>query len=142
MSPSPELAGPGWSVTGVHHVAFAHRDARVVSALEGLLGLHAGEPEVGPGFAERMVEVDGCALQLLESTGVGVVETFLERRGPALHHVALRVDSVELAWTDLAARGVTLVDAAPRPGGQGTRVGFIHPREFGGLLVELVEVTP
>lgn len=137
---SPEFKGRDWSVTGLDHVAFAHANPLVRDALEGLLGLAAGECEEGPGFCERMVEVGDCSLQLLESTGAGVVETFLERRGPGLHHVALRVDHIEKALADLSAHGVRLIDAVPRAGGQGARIGFIHPREFGGLLVELVEV--
>lgn len=136
----PVLEGREWTVTGIHHVAFAHEGGGVLDALGNLLGLGTGELEEGPGFVERMVDVGECSLQLLEATGEGVVQSFLERRGAALHHVAFRVDSVDRAWVDLTRRGVRLVDATPRAGGQGTRIGFIHPREFGGLLVELVEV--
>lgn len=128
-----------WRVTGMHHVAFAHRGRVVVDALAELFHLEVASVEEAPGFAERMIEPGGCALQLLEATGEGVVDTFVERRGDALHHVALTVDDIDAAWADLAVRGARLVDAAPRPGGLGTRVGFLHPRSVGGLLVELVE---
>jgi len=126
-------------VLGMHHVAFAHRDPEVLGALGELFGLEAGEAEDGPGFAERMFPVGDCYLQTLEATGAGVVERFLERRGPALHHVAFEVADVAAAVEELLAKGTRMVDERPRPGGGGTLIAFVHPSACGGLLVELVQ---
>jgi methylmalonyl-CoA epimerase len=68
-----------------------------------------------------------------------VIERFLGRRGPGLHHVAFEVSDLDEAVSDLRGRGVRMVDEAPRPGGMGTRIAFIHPAAFPGLLIELVE---
>jgi len=129
----------GWAVRGIHHVAFAHRDSAVIDGLTGLLGLQCNEPEEGPGFVELMFPVGDAFVQTLEATGPGPVEGFVERRGPALHHVAFEVEDIDGALADLRARGTRLVDSEARPGGAGTRVAFLHPSACGGLLVELVQ---
>ncbi|MGH2596234.1 MAG: VOC family protein [Actinomycetota bacterium] len=128
-----------WKITGLHHVAFAHGDDPASEeALCRLIGIEPHE-ETGPGFVERMYGVGDAYIQTLEATGDGVVQRFLDKRGPGLHHVAFAVDDLEAALEDLRGQGVRLVDEHPRPGGMGTRVAFVHPSGFGGLLVELVE---
>lgn len=127
----------------LHHVAFAHgRGAETSDALERDLGLRCSHTEAGQGFVERMFPVGDAYVQTLEATGDGVVERFVEQRGAALHHVAFTVDDLDAALVELRSRGVRLVDDEPRAGGMGTRVAFLHPSAFGGLLVELVEERP
>jgi methylmalonyl-CoA/ethylmalonyl-CoA epimerase len=129
----------GWRVTGLHHVAFAHGDDPTCEgALGSLLGVEPHR-EDAPGFVERMYPVGDAFVQTLEPTGEGTVATFLQKRGNALHHVALSVDRLDAAHEDLRAAGTRLVDERPRAGGMGTRIAFLHPSAFGGLLVELVE---
>ena len=128
-----------WRVLGLHHVAFARGDDPTADgALCELLGTQP-HTEEGPGFTERMYGVGDAFVQTLEATGPGVVQTFLDKRGAGLHHVAFAVDALAPALEDLRARGVRLVDDAPRPGGMGSRIAFVHPSAFGGMLVELVE---
>ena len=131
-----------WRVLGLHHVAFAHGpDDAPDDALCELLDVtpHA---ESGPGFLERMFPVGDGYVQTLEANGDGVIQRFLDRRGPGLHHVALRVEGIDAALTTLRERGVRLIDEEARPGGMGTRIAFVHPSAFGGMLVELVEPVP
>lgn len=132
----PERA---WRVIGLHHVAFAHDGDAVPGVLGDLLGLSCAHAESAAGFTERMLPVGESYLQLLEATGPGVIERFLDRRGPGLHHVAFEVSDLDCAVADLGGRGVRLIDEAARPGGMGTRIAFIHPAACGGLLIELVE---
>ncbi len=128
-----------WRILGLHHVAFAHGDDPTAEdALCGFLGIQP-HTEESPGFTERMYGVGDAFVQTLEATGPGVVQTFLDKRGPGLHHVAFTVDALAPALEDLRARGVRLVDEVPRPGGMGSRIAFVHPAAFGGMLVELVE---
>jgi methylmalonyl-CoA/ethylmalonyl-CoA epimerase len=127
-------------VLRIHHVAFAHSsDTPVPRLLQEGLGLEVGHTEHGEGFVERMIPVGDSYVQLLEATGQGVVQRFLERWGPGLHHLAFEVPDVQAGVTSLAAAGAPLVDQAPRPGAMGTIVAFIHPSAFGGMLVELVQ---
>ena len=130
-----------WQILGLHHVAFAHSaGSGVEAALDKFLGLRASHEESGEGFTERMLPVAGdCYVQLLESTGDGVVKKFVSQRGSALHHVAFEVTGIEDAVMALSNAGARLIDERPRPGGEGTRIAFVHPSSFGGLLVELVE---
>src|SRR5438874_242730 len=75
----------------------------------------------------------------LRALGVAGLEKFLEKRGDALHHLALRVKDIDAVLKRLDARGVPLVDKVGRPGARGHRVAFLHPKAFGGTLLELVE---
>ena len=78
-------------------------------------------------------------LELLEPTDASsVIARFLEKRS-GLHHVCFVVDDIEQALTELKARGVPLLDEAPRVGAGGCRVAFVHPKGAGGVLVELKE---
>ena len=65
------------------------------------------------------------------------IAKFLAKRGPGLHHVALRVDDIVAALAELKARGVRLIDETPRPGAHGSLVAFLHPASTHGVLVEL-----
>ena len=136
------MKAEGWRVKGLHHVAIAHADDPVCEdALVSLIG-PPGHTEEGPGFLERMYEVGPAYVQTLEATGEGVVQRFLDKRGPGLHHLAFEVDAIDAALADLKARGVPLIDQSARAGGKGTRIAFLHPAAFGGVLVELVEEAP
>lgn len=78
-------------------------------------------------------------LELLEPTDPGsVIARFLEKRS-GLHHVCVAVPDLQEALDALAARGVELLDTAPRVGAGGRKVAFIHPRSAAGVLLELVE---
>jgi methylmalonyl-CoA epimerase len=131
-----------WRIVGLHHVAFAHGpDGGPEDALCRLLDVTPDE-ESGPGFIERMFPVGDAFVQTLEASGEGVIQRFLDARGPALHHVAFQVDRIDEALAALHADGVRLVDIEAREGGMGTRIAFVHPSAFGGMLVELVEPAP
>ena len=76
-------------------------------------------------------------LELLEpSTPDSVIARFLQKRS-GLHHVCVLVEDIDAALAELKAKGVELLDQAPRVGAGGCRVAFIHPRAAGGVLLEL-----
>jgi methylmalonyl-CoA epimerase len=78
-------------------------------------------------------------LELLEPTEpASVIARFLEKRS-GLHHVCVEVEDLDEALAEMKARGVALVDQAPRPGAGGCRVAFVHPAATGGVLLELKE---
>jgi methylmalonyl-CoA/ethylmalonyl-CoA epimerase len=82
--------------------------------------------------------VGESTLEYLESTDPeGPVGKFLAKRGPGIHHVCFEVDDIEAAVAQLLAKGVRMIDQAPRNGAHGCRVAFIHPAETGGVLMEL-----
>jgi methylmalonyl-CoA epimerase len=92
------------------------------------------------GVEEVLFAVGDSFVQLLGALGPDTpVGRFLGKRGPGVHHVGYRVASVADALEHLRAEGVGLIDEAPRPGSRGTTIAFMHPRDTGGVLVELVE---
>jgi methylmalonyl-CoA epimerase len=79
-------------------------------------------------------------LELLEATAQdSPIARFVATRGPGIHHIALRVPDLVSALAQLKARGVRLIDEAPRPGAHGALVAFIHPSSTHGVLVELMQ---
>ena len=81
-----------------------------------------------------------ASLELLEATADdSPIARFVGRRGPGLHHITFKVESVSEALAELKERGVRLIDDIPRPGAEGSRVAFIHPSSTHGVLVELKE---
>jgi methylmalonyl-CoA epimerase len=121
----------GIAVSDVNQALAFYRDA---------LGLDVEPPEeVGSQRVRAHFMAAGDAmLELLEPTAPdSPIARYLEKRGPGLHHVALRVDDIGAALAMLKARGVRLIDEQPRPGAHGSLVAFIHPASAHGVLVEL-----
>ena len=82
----------------------------------------------------------GARLELIEATAPdSPIARFIEKRGEGLQQLALAVDDVQGVLDRLKARGIPLLDDAPRAGAAGTKVAFLHPKATGGVLVELVE---
>ncbi len=79
-------------------------------------------------------------VELLESTAPdGPVAKYIEKKGQGIQHVAFRVENIEEALAELKAKGVQLIDQAPRMGAGGARIAFLHPKATNGVLVELCE---
>ncbi len=81
---------------------------------------------------------NGSRVELLEPLEKdSPVGKFLEKRGPGIHHICLKVTDIRLVLTELKAKGVQLINEEPRPGAHGCLVAFIHPKSTGGVLIEL-----
>ena len=86
----------------------------------------------------HVLDAGESSLELLEATSdESPIARFIGRRGPGLHHITLRVDNLTAALAQLQARGVRLIDEAPRLGSEGALIAFIHPASAHGVLVEL-----
>lgn len=108
-------------------------------------GLVVDAPEDVPdqGVRVRFVGRGAARIELVEALDrESPFARSLARRGPGLHHVALRVADLPATLARLEAAGVRLIDRAPRIGAHGTRVAFVHPSSSRGVLVELVERAP
>ena len=132
---------------GVDHVGIAVPDLDVAIAWYAEhLGLEATHTEVNEsqGVREAMLHArddrTGAAVQLLAPLDeTSTIATFIDRNGPGLQQVAYRVADVEAAAAALRADGLRLLYDEPRRGTANSRVNFVHPRDAGGVLVELVE---
>lgn len=83
---------------------------------------------------------NSASIELLEPTSdESPIKKFLDKRGPGIHHVCLRVKGIDEAVSRLKSAGIRLVNETPRPGAHGCRVVFVHPASTGGVLLELSE---
>ena len=137
------LAGPLF--THIDHVGIAVPDLDEAIAFYsekyGMTLLHE-ESNEEQGVREAMMGVgdSGSCIQLLaplspEST----IAKFLDRSGPGMQQLAYRVTDIEAVCETLRARGLRLLYDVPKRGTSNSRVNFIHPKDAGGVLVELVE---
>jgi len=116
---------------------------RSVDTYRTLLGATAiGEPFDLPAQGVRVCFVDApnTQIELIEPLDDSSPIAGFLRRNPAggQHHLCFEVRDIDAAVADLTAKGATLL-GQPRIGAHGTRIVFVHPRDMGGLLVELME---
>jgi methylmalonyl-CoA epimerase len=132
----------GLSSFPLDHVAVAVPSLQEACRLFRLLS--GDEPSPVEELVSQGVRVQFVgSIELLEPLQpASTVGRFLERRGPALHHVAYRVPDLGATLSRLRQEGLELIDREPRPGAGGHLVAFLHPRSTGGILVELVQAGP
>ncbi|MFN8233273.1 MAG: methylmalonyl-CoA epimerase [Actinomycetota bacterium] len=130
-------------LTDLDHVGIAVEDLEAaVERYRTLLGAEPVHRERvdDQGVEEVLFAAGSSYVQLLGALGPDTpVGRHLAKRGEGVHHVAYRVASVADALEHLRREGAELIDAEPRPGSRGTLIAFVHPRTFGGVLVELVQ---
>lgn len=151
MVDSP-LQLPG--VTALDHVGIAVPDLeeaiRFHTEVLGLVCVHR-EVNARQGVAEAMLAAPGAAtdgpdraaqVQLLAPLDErSPIARFLERSGPGLQQLAYRVADLDRVCAELRSRGLRLLYDQPGSGTRGSRINFLHPKDAGGVLVELVEVV-
>lgn len=148
--PLPDASGaradrPGAGVLALDHVGIAVTDLDAAVRLHrDVLGLTVVHDEVNEEQGVREVVLrgpgGGAGVQLLAPlTPDSPVARFLDRRGPGLQQLAYRVADVDAAAAALRGQGLEVLYEQGRPGTDGSRVNFVHPRDAGGVLVELVE---
>jgi len=87
-----------------------------------------------------MLAIGESRIELLEATSDdSPISKFLEKRGPGIHHIAVRVDDIRGALATLKRNRARLIDEEPRVGARGCLVAFVHPSSTGGVLLELVQ---
>jgi len=79
-------------------------------------------------------------LELLEPTDpASSVQSFLDKRGEGLHHLAFTVDDLRARIAELKQSGLRMIDETPRPGAHHMQIAFIHPKSTFGVLTELCQ---
>lgn len=79
-------------------------------------------------------------IELLEGTNPdGTIRKFLDKRGPGIHHICLRVKHLDELVAQLKSKNVQLINDVPKDGAHNCRVVFVHPKSTGGVLIELSE---
>jgi methylmalonyl-CoA/ethylmalonyl-CoA epimerase len=142
------VAIPEHLFLAIDHVGVAVPDLDEAKAFYteklGMTVLHE-ETNEEQGVREAMVGVGdpehphSCIQLLAPLDDSSTIAKFLDRSGPGLQQLAYRVADVEQVSAILRARGLRLLYDAPRRGTGGSRINFVHPKDAGGVLVELVE---
>jgi len=157
-SSSPGVGSPdgeqspltGIGITRIDHVGIAVAD--LDAAIEfygrvfGIRCVHT-EENAEQGVREAMLAVgpspESGLLQLLAPlSDSSTIAKFLDNRGPGLQQLAYTVTDIDAACEALRSRGVRLLYDVPKHGTSDSRVNFVHPKDAGGVLVELVEPAP
>ena len=131
--------------TAIDHVGIAVNDLdEAIAYHRDVLGMQLVHEETNPeqGVREAMMAVgdSGSYVQLLAPlSDDSPIAKFLGRCGPGIQQVAYRVDDIDAAMSTLRERGVRLLYDQPKPGTAGARINFVHPKDAGGVLVEIVE---
>jgi len=138
-------AVPSHLFTAIDHVGVAVADLdEAIAFYRDTYGMTLAHEEVNEeqGVREAMMAVgdSGSHIQLLaplspEST----IAKFLDRSGPGIQQMAYRVEDLDAASATLRERGLRLLYPEPKRGTSDSRINFIHPKDAGGILVELVE---
>jgi methylmalonyl-CoA/ethylmalonyl-CoA epimerase len=134
-------------ILGIDHVGVAVPDLDAAIAMyRDVFGMRVRHEETNEeqGVREAMVaagdDPDGPCVQLLAPIrDDSAIARFLHRSGPGLQQLAYRVRDIEAATATLRARGMRLLYDEPRRGTADSRINFVHPKDAGGVLVELVE---
>jgi methylmalonyl-CoA/ethylmalonyl-CoA epimerase len=135
-------------VTAIDHVGIAVADLDAAIAWYhdhlGMIVLHE-EVNDDQGIREAMLSVRGAPVgsaqvQLMAPLDdSSVIAKFLDKRGPGIQQLAYRVSNLDELTKRLEAQGARVLYDAPRRGTANSRINFIHPKDAGGVLIELVE---
>ncbi len=137
---------PSGLIVAIDHVGVAVLDideaVEFYRAKFGFALVHE-ETNADQGVREAMVAIgdsSGPCLQLLAPlTAESPLSRFLDRSGPGIQQLAYRVTDINKTMTAVRAEGMRLLYDEPHPGTANSRINFIHPKDAGGVLVELVE---
>ncbi|GHT08184.1 methylmalonyl-CoA epimerase [Bacteroidia bacterium] len=128
-------------ISHIEHIGIAVRSiADSLPYYENVLGLKCYNIEE---VADQKVKtaffkVGQTKIELLEPTSEeSTIAKFIENRGEGVHHIAFATSDVAQALADVEAKGVRLIDKAPRGGAEGLKIAFLHPKSTGGVLTEL-----
>ncbi|HTJ39969.1 MAG TPA: methylmalonyl-CoA epimerase [Dactylosporangium sp.] len=147
-SSAPKLEmSPPIGIERIDHVGIAVADLDEAIAFYGrVFGMRCVHEEVNEeqGVREAMLSVGptpagGCLQLLAPLSPASTIAKFLDRNGPGMQQLAYTVTDIDAASAALRERGVRLLYEEPRRGTAGSKVNFVHPKDAGGVLVELVE---
>ncbi|MFI5779161.1 methylmalonyl-CoA epimerase [Nocardia sp. NPDC051570] len=147
-TPDTSIFIPADYVIAIDHVGVAVPDLDIAvtwySEHLGMIETHR-EVNEAQGVHEAMLSLPGAgddstALQLLAPANAdSTIAKFIDRNGPGLQQLAYRVTDIDAVATYLRGRGLRLLYEAPRAGTAGSRINFVHPKDAGGVLIELVQ---
>lgn len=129
----------------LEHIGIAVKDLEKANRLfASLLGReHYKIEEVeSEGVRTSFFELSGVKIELLEATRPdSPIAKFIEKRGEGIHHLAFEVADIEISMKNYEAKGFSLLNPVPKPGADGKKICFFHPKTTQGVLIELCQDT-
>ena len=130
-------------ITHIEHIGIAVKSIEEqLPYYEGVLGLKCYNIETveDQKVKTAFFKVGQTKIELLEPTSEeSTIARFIEKRGEGIHHIAYATKNVQGALQEMEAKGVRLIDNEARPGAEGLRIAFLHPKSTGSVLTELCE---
>jgi len=131
-------------IKSINHVAVVVDNMETaLSFWRDALGIELHELRDVPAEKSQVafLPLNGAEVELvLPTTDDSGISKYLAKRGPGMHHICLEVDDIGGMLSQLKARGVRLINEAPRTAADGKQYSFIHPESTGGVLVELYQI--
>lgn len=146
--PAPLSRIPSGLITAVDHVGIAVSDFDAATTwYRDALGFDNVHEEVNEeqGVREAMLAPEDAAegaamIQILAPlSGASTIAKFIDKNGPGLQQMAVRVTDIDAVMAHLAANDVRVLYPEPKKGTANSRINFVHPKDAGGVLLELVE---
>lgn len=129
------------NISHIEHLGIAVKSIEAhLPYYEQVLGLKCYNIEVveDQKVKTAFFKIGQTKIELLEPTSEdSTIAKFIEKKGEGIHHIAFAVPSVQEALTEAEAKGVQLIDKAPRKGAEGLNIAFLHPKSTGSVLTEL-----
>ena len=132
------------NISHIEHLGIAVKSLEeAIPYYENILGLkcYSIEEVADQKVKTAFFKVGQTKIELLEPTSEdSAIAKFIEKRGEGIHHLAFAIeDGVANALAEVEAKGVRLIDKAPRKGAEGLNIAFLHPKSTCSVLTELCE---
>ncbi|MDL2322957.1 methylmalonyl-CoA epimerase [Bacteroidales bacterium OttesenSCG-928-A17] len=131
------------NISHIEHIGIAVKSIEnSLPYYENVLGLKCYNIEevVDQKVRTAFFKLGQTKIELLEPTSEeSTIAKFIEKRGEGIHHIAYAVSDVAEALAEVEAKGVQLIDKAPRGGAEGLNIAFLHPKSTGSVLTELCD---
>ena len=137
---------PGFMLKHVEHIGIAVRDLEAANNLyTRLLGVapYKEEAVLREAVNTSFFQTGQTKIELLEATSESsAIAKHIEKRGEGLHHIAFEVEDIYAEMARLKAEGFRLLADEPKPGADNKLICFVHPKDCGGVLIELCQSIP
>ncbi len=126
----------------IEHIGIAVKSLSVsIPLFEKLLNTPCYKTEVveSEQVNTAFFEKGGAKVELLEAYGPSsLINSFIEKKGEGMHHIAFEVEDIETEVKRLLGEGFNLINENPKEGADNKLVCFLHPKSTNGVLIELV----
>lgn len=130
-------------VLRIEHIGVAmDENSTLGSLITDLLGhpIYKTESVQSEQVRTHFIGVGQTKLELLEATSEeSVIAKYVNKKGPGVHHLAFEVDDIHDAFEEIKAKGLRVLNEAPKKGADDKLIFFVHPKDTGGVLMEFCQ---